>query len=727
MAENTNPKPQTEVHAGDALQKTPAALREEAVMAFWDEHNVFEQTLKKEAPQGNFVFYDGPPYATGLPHFGHIIPSTIKDIIPRYKTMKGYHVPRKWGWDCHGLPIENLIEKELNLKDKKAIEEYGIAKFNKAAKDSVFRYDVDWKRQVKRAGRWVDMDNDYHTMDSSYTESVWWSFKTLNEKGLVYRAHKVMPFCPRCQTSLSNFEVGQGYKDIPDISAYVLFELTDTPNTSFLAWTTTPWTLPGNSALAVSPELEYSLIKIGDSKIWLASALIPKLKEKQILKDEFEVVKTSKGSELVGISYKPVFDFYTQVGTLDTDEEKKRSNAWKVYAADFVTAEDGSGIVHIAPAFGDDDYKLSTEYNIPVIQHVLVNGHIKEGNGTLSGLVAKPKNDHQLTDIEVIKLLAHSHTTGGTPLLFAKEKIVHSYPHCWRCETPLLNYATSSWFVKATELKDKLVSENEKVNWIPQEVGRGRFGKWLENVRDWAVSRSRYWGSPIPVWRDEVTGESEFIGSVNELKAKIPSRGNSITIMRHGESESNVKDVISSNPKELELYALTEKGRSEVEASAQELKTKLGDKKLVKIYSSDFRRTRETAEHIADALGIDHSQIIFDARLREVNCGIFDGQSWSKRLAYFKNLHEKIFNRCPEGESVQDVKRRVSEFLYELDSKHENEHVLVVTHGLPLRMMLATSEGVTCRDLLRSGWRDISDPTASLHEIKFKALPHNEE
>ena len=728
MAEN-NPKPQTEVHAGDALQKTPAALREEAVMAFWDEHNVFEQTLKKESPQGNFVFYDGPPYATGLPHFGHIIPSTIKDIIPRYKTMQGYHVPRKWGWDCHGLPIENLIEKELGLKDKRAIEEYGIAKFNKAAKDSVFRYDVDWKRQVKRAGRWVDMDNDYHTMDTSYTESVWWSFKTLNEKGLVYRAHKVMPFCPRCQTSLSNFEVGQGYKDIPDISAYVLFELTDGSNASFLAWTTTPWTLPGNSALAVNGKLEYSLLKIGDSQVWVASVLIPKLKEKQILKDDFEVVKTVTGKDLAGISYKPVFDFYSKPGTLDTDEEKKRENAWKVYTADFVTSEDGTGIVHIAPAFGDDDYKLSTQYNIPVIQHVSVDGHIKEGNGTLSGLVAKPKNDHQLTDIEVIKLLAHSNTSSGAPLLFAKEKIVHSYPHCWRCETPLLNYATSSWFVKATDLKDKLVAENEKVNWVPQEVGKGRFGKWLENVRDWAVSRSRYWGSPIPVWRDEVTGESEFIGSVEELKEKIPSRGNSITVMRHGECESNVKDVISSNPHKLDEYALTEKGRGEVEASAQQLKFSLEKRnaKIVKIYASDFRRTRETAEHMADVLGVDHSHIVFDARLREVNAGVFDGQPWSKRLEYFKNLHEKIFNKCPDGESVQDVKRRVSEFLYEIDSKHDNEHVLVVTHGLPLRMMLATTEGVTCRDLLRSGWRDISDPTASLHELAFKALPHNEE
>ncbi len=730
MAEQTNPKPQTEVHVGDAL-KTPAALREEAVLSFWDENDIFEKSLKKEAPKGNFVFYDGPPYATGLPHFGHIIPSTIKDVIPRYKTMQGYHVPRKWGWDCHGLPIENLIEKELGLKDKRSIEEYGIAKFNKAAKDSVFRYDIDWKRSIRRAGRWVDMDNDYHTMDSSYTESVWWSFKKLNEKGLVYRAHKVMPFCPRCQTTLSNFEVNLGYKDIPDISAYALFELTDGSKTSFLAWTTTPWTLPGNTALAVNPELEYSLLETAPSlHVWVASSLIAKLKEKQVLKEEScKVLRTAKGSELAGKSYKPVFDFYEKSGSLDAEEEKKRDNAWKVYAAEFVTSEDGTGIVHIAPAFGEDDYKLATLHNIPIIQHVLADGHIKEGNGSLSGLVAKPKNDHQLTDIEVIKLLAHTKTSFDIPLLFAKEKLVHSYPHCWRCETPLLNYATSSWFIKVTDLKDKLVSENEKVNWVPQEVGRGRFGKWLENVRDWAVSRSRYWGSPLPVWRDEITGKTEFIGGVEELKNKIVSRGNSVIIMRHGESESNVKDIINSNPADLNKYSLTEKGRSEVEASVGQLKHTLEERKtqITKIYSSDFRRTRETAEHMADALGLDRSQIVFDSRLREIQCGVLDGEPWSKRLAFFKNLHEKIYKKCPEGESVQEVKKRASEFLYEIDALHKDEHILVITHGLPLRLMLATIEGVTCRDLLRSGWRDISDPTASLHEMSFKALPHNED
>jgi isoleucyl-tRNA synthetase len=785
MAES-NPKPQTEVHAGDA-SKTKSALREEAVLAFWQEHHIFEKSLKKDSPKGNFVFFDGPPYATGLPHFGHMIPSTIKDVIPRYKTMQGYSVARKWGWDCHGLPIENLIEKELGLIDKKAIEEYGIDKFNKAAKDSVFRYDIDWKRLVRRAGRWVDMENDYHTMDSSYTESVWWSFKTLQDKGLVYEAFKVMPFCPRCQTTLSNFEVGQGYKDIPDISAYVLFQLLDNSGTpsgeaaagqptgeSFLAWTTTPWTLPGNVALAVNPELSYSLLEItqkeknSHANIWLASDLIAKLKEKNILpqaEGECVVLKEVKGTELVGMSYLPPFDFYAKEGTLPANQESKRANAWKVYAADFVTAEDGTGIVHIAPAFGDDDYKLAVATDLPIIIHVSPDGKIKEGNGSLSGLYAKPKGNHQLTDIEVIKLLAHATTSSSSstsvtvsaaahiptsaPLLFAKEKLVHSYPHCWRCDTPLLNYATSSWFVRVTDLKNKLIAENNKVNWVPKEVGEGRFGKWLENVRDWAISRSRYWGAPLPIWRGDKTGKVEFIGSIADLRSKIAGRGNKITFMRHGEAESNILDVISSSPSDegREMYGLTMNGRGQVEEAAQKLLAKgaaggaaaspgsssnvASAAKITKIYSSDFRRTRETAEHMASALGLDKSQIVFDARLRELNGGEFEGSKWSNWHGndnFFTNRFDTIYKKNPGmgGESVEDVKKRMAEFLYDLDATNENENILVVTHGLPLRLAVNVANGQTCRDLLRSGWRDYSDPNASLHEIDFKALPHNE-
>ncbi len=697
-------------------------VREEAIRRFWKEQKIFEKSLLKESPKGNYVFYDGPPYATGLPHYGHILPSTIKDIIPRYKTMRGYHVARKWGWDCHGLPIENLIEKELGLKDKKAIEEYGIEKFNQAAKDSVFRYDHDWQRIVEKMGRWVDMENGYHTMDSSYTESVWWSFKALSEKGLVYEANQVMSYCPRCQTTLSNFEVGQGYKDIPDLSVYTLFESADEPGVHFLAWTTTPWTLPGNMALAVSAELEYSLLDTTAGKVWLASALVQPLTEKKIIPVGAQVIKTQLGKDFVGKSYIPPFDFYMKPGTLPEDQEAKRSALWKVYTADFVTAEDGTGIVHIA-AFGSEDMTLARAVGLPLIIHVSPNGVIKEGNGALSGLVAKPKEDHQRTDVEVIKLLAHGTSSAGKPLLFAKEKITHSYPHCWRCETPLLNYATSSWFVKVTELQQKLIAENKNINWVPKEVGENRFGEWLENVRDWNVSRSRYWGAPLPVWKNQVTGETQFIGSVQELKEKIKGNGNEFTLMRHGEAESNVLNVINSKEKDLELYGLTAKGRAEALASAEELKKSA--KKITKIYASDFRRTRETAEIVAGVLGIDPKEIVFEARAREVQGGDFDGKNWGERLAFFKNIHEKIFKQVPNGESVFDVKKRITGLVYDIDSKHTDEHILLVTHGLPLRMAVASFEGRNARDLLRNGWKDVSDPTASIHALNFKPLPHN--
>ncbi|HEY1037672.1 MAG TPA: class I tRNA ligase family protein [Candidatus Paceibacterota bacterium] len=742
MAEKTNPEPQTEVHAGDAL-KTVSAQREEAVLSFWQNNHIFEKSLKRESPKGNFVIFDGPPYATGLPHYGHILPSTIKDIIPRYKTMQGYFVPRRWGWDCHGLPIENLIEKQLGLKDKKAIEEYGIGNFNKAAKDSVFGYARDWKRIIGKVGRWVDMENDYHTMDSSYTESVWWSFKALQEKGLVYDAFKVMPYCPRCETSLSNFEVGLGYKDIPDISAYVLFPVLGdggkATEENFLAWTTTPWTLPGNTALALNPELEYVLVRArtasGSTLVWVAKDLVAGLSAKGILQKpegdgsaDFEALKMKKGSELSGISYTPPFDFYTAAGSLAPDQESKRPSAWKTHVADFVTAEDGTGIVHIAPAFGDDDSKLAHANGIPVIQHVGRDGRLKEGLGNLSGLHAKEKANHQATDIEVIKLLAHATVSDGSPLLFAKEKLVHSYPHCWRCETPLLNYATTSWFVQVTKLKDQLIEANATVNWVPKEVGEGRFGKWLENVRDWAVSRTRYWGAPLPIWKGEKTGRAEFIGSVSELRERIADNGNSFLLMRHGESESNTKNVINSSVADLDLYPLTEAGKTQVEASARaiiERQQKRG-KKITRIYASDFRRTKETARQVASALGLDPNDIVFDARIREVNAGDFNGGSWKQRDEYFPTLHERIFKKCPNGESVADLKKRTAEFLYDIESKHKGEDILVVTHGLPLRLMMGTAEGKTSRDMLRSGWRDYSDPTASLHECHFKPLPHNE-
>lgn len=359
--------------------------RETEILAFWKENDIFKKSLEQTKDGEPYVFYDGPPFATGLPHVGHVLPSTMKDLVPRYQTMQGRFVSRKWGWDCHGLPIENLIEKELGLKTKKDILDLGIGKFNKAARESVLRYAEEWRELVPRFGRWVDMEDDYRTMDASYTSGVWGVFAKLNEKKLVYESFKVMYVCPRCETTLSNFEVNQGYKDITDISVFVKFKLADEENTFMLAWTTTPWTLPGNMALAVGKEMEYVKVKLGDDFLILA-----KTRAEHVLKGkEYEVVGEMKGSDLVGKSYAPVFDTYKDA------ELPNKENAWKIYAADFVTDADGSGVVHIAPGFGDDDLKLARANVIPFVQHVGMNGMMKEEMGAFAGLQAKPKSTEE--------------------------------------------------------------------------------------------------------------------------------------------------------------------------------------------------------------------------------------------------------------------------------------------------------------------------------------------
>jgi isoleucyl-tRNA synthetase len=462
-------------------EKSAVAKREEETLQFWKENKIFQKSLEKPH-HGDFTFYDGPPFATGLPHYGHILAGTIKDVIPRFQTMCGKRVLRRWGWDCHGLPIENLIENNFGLKNKKEIEEYGIEKFNEAARASVFRYDREWREVVYRSGRFIDMDDKYITMSPSYMESVWWAFAELHKKGLVYEGFKSMHLCPHCETALANFEVAQGYKDITDISVIAKFELKGEPNTYLLAWTTTPWTLPGNVALAVNPNIDYVKAEKDETTYIIAENLAEK-----ILKENYKVKETFKGNILVGKNYTPLFSYY-----INADLENKE-NAWKVYEADFVSTDEGTGIVHIAPAFGEDDLNLSQKEKLPIIQHVSRDGKFVKEVTNFAGMDVKPKSDDEKTrlsaDIAVIRYLQENGN------YFSKEKITHSYPHCWRCDTPLLNYAASSWFVEVTKYKNKFIRENKKVNWVPEEIRDGRFGNWLEGARDWAISRSRYWGA----------------------------------------------------------------------------------------------------------------------------------------------------------------------------------------------------------------------------------------
>ncbi len=483
-------------------ERTSFPSMEEQVSQFWQTAQIFQQSLTQEAPKGEYVFYDGPPFATGLPHYGHLVGSIIKDVIPRYQTMGGYRVERKWGWDCHGLPIENIVEKELGTKSKKEIEELGISKFNDLCRTRVSTYMDEWRETIDLLGRWVDMDNPYRTMDLPYMESVWWALKDLWNKDLIYRDYRSMHICPHCETTLSQSEVAEGYQTIKDLSATAKFELIDEPGVFVLAWTTTPWTLIGNVALAVGADIDYVRILVDDHHYILAQERLALVLEGK----EYQVEASFKGKDLVGKAYQPLFDYYSQDETLPN-----RAQGWKIYAADFVTTEEGTGVVHIAPAFGEDDMKLGRDHQLPFVQHVNFDGTFKSEVKDFVGLNVKPAADHMATDVEIIKNLA------GRSLLFAKAKYEHSYPHCWRCDTPLLNYATSSWFVSLTKLKPALLETAKGINWSPDHIKEGRFGNWLEGARDWSISRQRFWASAIPIWQC-TNGHYHMVGSVAELE-----------------------------------------------------------------------------------------------------------------------------------------------------------------------------------------------------------------
>ncbi len=490
-------------------EKSEVAKREEEILKFWKERDIFKKSLEKGAPKGEFVFYDGPPFATGLPHYGHIVASVIKDVVPRYWTMRGYHVPRVWGWDCHGLPIENIVEKELGFKHKKEIVAMGVAKFNERCRARVLEYASEWEKIIPRIGRWADMKGAFRTMDKPFMESVWWVFKELWDKGLVYEDYRSMHICPRCETTLSQQEVSEGYKDVKDIAVTIKLPLVDEPDTSLLVWTTTPWTLPGNVAAAVKVSADrYAKVRL-DNGYGIVSAAYAH-------RNGMDILEIMGGEDLVGKKYKPPFDYYKNDKNL-----KNRENGWKVYAADFVTAEDGTGIAHEAPAFGADDWELLKKVNLPFVQHVNMDGTFKPEVKDFAGLEAKPRSDDDKvrlgTDIAILKYLQeHS-------LLFSKENITHSYPHCWRCDTPLLNYATNSWFVSVTKIKDNLLKNAKGINWSPVHIKEGRWGKWLEGARDWSISRQRFWASVMPVWVCEKCKTKRVFGSVADLE-KVSGR-----------------------------------------------------------------------------------------------------------------------------------------------------------------------------------------------------------
>ena len=472
--------------------------REKEVIEFWKQDDIFEKSIAKNEGGEEFSFFDGPPTANGKPHIGHILTRVMKDIIPRYQTMKGKHVLRKAGWDTHGLPVELEVEKSLGMDGKQDIEKYGIEPFIKKCKESVWKYTDEWRKMSERVGYWVDMDHPYVTYHDDYIESVWWALKEIWKKGLLYKGHKIVPYCPRCGTALSSHEVAQGYKDVKETSVVARFKLKGRENAYILAWTTTPWTLPSNVALCMNPDETYVEIEAGGARYILAEALVSKFFE------EYTVVERKTGTEYEGTEYEPLFDYA---------KGSFREKAYYVVCDTYVTLTDGTGVVHIAPAFGEDDYKVGRRYNLPVVQLVNERGCFDERCPELNGLFAK-KADKLILDM-----------LEERGLLFKKLPFEHSYPFCWRCDTPLLYYARSSWFIEVTKVKDRLIAANRSVNWMPETIREGRMGNFLENVIDWGLSRDRYWGTPLPVWVCPDCGEIEVIGSKAELKEKCHVQG----------------------------------------------------------------------------------------------------------------------------------------------------------------------------------------------------------
>lgn len=487
------------------MKKSNFANQEEQIQKSWEQNNIFEKTLEKDSPKGDFVFFEGPPTANGKPGLHHVLARAFKDLIPRYKTMQGYKVLRKSGWDTHGLPVELQVEKQLGISGKQDIEKLkptikeSIEHFNQLCKKSVFEYKEDWEQLSKRIAFWLDYENPYITYDSKYIESLWWIIKQVWDKDLLYQGFKVVPYCPRCGTPLSSHEVSQGYKEIEENSVFLKFKLKDQENTYILSWTTTPWTLPGNVALAVGPELDYVKIKKGNDIYYLAQALLEKVFEEK----DYKVLENLKGKDLLNLEYEPLFP-----GVIPNDV-KNFENAYKVYPADFVTIEDGTGVVHTAVMYGEEDYQLGEQIGLPKFHTVNEQGNFGE---TLKdyGLDNKKVKDPTTEKIIIDYLKEKGY-------LLKEQMYKHDYPFCWRCEEPLLYYAKPSWFIKMTAVKDDLLKNADDINWVPAHIKTGRFGEWLEGVKDWAFSRERYWGTPLPVWQCDNCENQTCIGSYEDL------------------------------------------------------------------------------------------------------------------------------------------------------------------------------------------------------------------
>lgn len=671
---------------------------EKKVLKFWQEKKIFEKSLKKTEKGKPFTFYDGPPFATGLPHYGHILASTIKDVVPRYQTMKGRFVRRRWGWDCHGLPIEEIVERLLKISGKKEIEKIGIGKFNEICRSKVLEYAAEWKKMVERIARWVDFDNSYKTMDNDYMESVWWAFKQIHKKGLIYEGQKVLLYCPRCETPVSNFEVAMdnSYREVKEEAITVKFRLRNKKfkveePIYFLAWTTTPWTLPANVALAVGEDVVYVLVKKENENFILAKNRLSSIF------GECEILKEFSGRELVGLEYEPLF------------KTTSSKNAFAVYSADFVTTEEGTGIVHIAPAYGEDDYRLGVKFNLPVVSLLDEKGKFnKKAPKVIQGIYFKESEKLIKDNLEKRRLL------------FSKSFYSHSYPFCWRCGTTLYYNAIPAWFVNIQKIKSALIESNIKeINWFPSHLKRGRYEKSVEAAPDWNISRNRYWGNPIPVWKCKKCGNQKIIGSLAELHQAAGGAKNAYWVMRHGEAESNLQRIIDVGKRNIQL---TERGRKQVKKAA----TKLKSKKIDLIFSSDVLRAKETAEIVASELG---KKVIFDKRLREINLFVLNGKSVKEYYSLFPSYEERFEKKVAGIETLAEVKARLWSFLNELENKYKNKNILIVSHEYPLWMLASCAAAWSKKQTIEEKKkRDPADfiQTGEVRKLNFVVAPRND-
>jgi isoleucyl-tRNA synthetase len=616
---------------------------EKRIINFWKASEIFEKSLRNNLRKKRFNWIEGPPYANDKPHMGHFLTRIYKDSILRFFTMIDYYVRRRAGWDTHGLPIETATEKYLGIQNKKEIVDYGVEKFNEKCKELVMKFKDVWEKMDERMGFWIDHKNAYITYDPFYMESCWWIFKEIYKKGLVSEEFRVAPYCPRCETVLAQAELGMpdAYKDVKDPSVYVKFKISD--NEYFLVWTTTPWTLPGNLALAVNPEFDYYLYEINGEKIWTHQKLEEKL------------LKTVKGKELVGTRYEPLF--------------KIKENVYQVYPADFVKEDEGTGIVHIAPAYGEEDFELGRKYNLGLVNYLDEKGRFMiDINGVKTkGLFFKSADKPILENLK------------ERNLIFSLEEYLHSYPHCWRCKTPLIYYATKFWLIKVSQVKDKIIENFKKTKWIPESAGN-RFYEWIKEGKDWNLSRTRFWGIPLPVWRCDKCNQIEVIGSLKELASHFKANNN-YYLMRHCGALSIQKNFLSSYP-ETTFNPLTRKGVLDAKQKAKSLKGKID-----LIYASPILRAKQTAMIIADEIKVP---LFIDERLREIDMGVLQNKPYEEFDKYIvdkvtgkRDLNKKIEN----GESLNEVKQRAINFILELERIHRGKNILIVSHGGVLWML----------------------------------------